>query len=51
MLAKAKKSLNQSFKTFDTDNSGYMEKHELGHLLQKLTEHFSAQPPSESDIG
>jgi Ca2+-binding EF-hand superfamily protein len=39
-----------AFRTFDTDHSGRIERHELGQLLRRLTDTFNAEEPSEEDI-
>jgi Ca2+-binding EF-hand superfamily protein len=46
----AKKELNNAFRTFDTDKSGMIERHELGQLLKRLTDAFNVEEPSEEDI-
>lgn len=46
----AKKELKNAFHTFDTDNSGTIERHELGQLLKRLTDAFNVEEPSEEDI-
>lgn len=46
----AKKELENAFKTFDTDNSGTIERHELAQLLKRLTDAFNVEEPSEEDI-
>ena len=46
----AKKELKNAFHTFDTDNSGTIERHELGQLLKRLTDAFKVEEPSEEDI-
>lgn len=32
--------MKQAFKTFDTDKSGYIERHELSSILKRLTDAF-----------
>lgn len=49
-LALATKELRNAFKTFDTDQSGTIERHELGMLLKRLTDAFDVEEPSEDDI-
>ena len=39
-----------AFRTFDTDRSGYIERHELGMILRRLTDAFNVEQPSEDDI-
>ena len=46
----AKKQLKNAFHTFDTDNSGTIERHELGQLLRRLTDAFNVEEPSQEDI-
>jgi len=49
-MALAKKELKNAFRTFDTDNSGTIEHHELGQLLRRLTDAFNVEEPGENDI-
>jgi Ca2+-binding EF-hand superfamily protein len=42
--------MRDAFKLFDTDKSGFIEQHELGMLLRKLTDSFHVEHPSEEDI-
>ena len=46
----ARKAMTEAFRVFDTDKSGYIELHELGMLLHKLTDSFHVEHPSEEDI-
>lgn len=46
----ARKELRNAFHQFDTDNSGTIERHELGQLLKRLTDAFNVEEPSEEDI-
>jgi Ca2+-binding EF-hand superfamily protein len=46
----AKKELKNAFHTFDTDNSGTIERHELHQLMKRLTDAFNVEEPSEEDI-
>lgn len=46
----AEKALKESFRIFDTDKSGYIEIHELGMLMNKLTDSFHVEHPTEEDI-
>ena len=39
----AKKELKNAFRTFDTDNSGTLERHELGQVLRRLTDAFNVE--------
>ena len=39
-----------AFRTFDTDRSGFIERHELGMILRRLTDAFNVEQPSEDDI-
>jgi Ca2+-binding EF-hand superfamily protein len=39
-----------AFRTFDTDRSGFIERHELGMILRRLTDAFNVEEPSEEDI-
>ena len=36
----ARKAMLEAFRIFDTDKSGYIELHELGMLLRRLTDSF-----------
>ena len=47
---KARNALNDAFKHFDFDKSGFIQFHELGMLLTKLTTSFHAVPPSDEDV-
>jgi len=49
-MALAKKELKNAFRTFDTDNSGTIERHELGQLLRRLTDAFNVEEPGDNDI-
>lgn len=49
-LSLATKELRNAFKTFDTDQSGTIERHELGMLLKRLTDAFDVEEPSDDDI-
>ncbi len=49
-LEVARKELKNAFKTFDTDQSGTIERHELGMLLKRLTDAFDVEEPSDEDI-
>jgi calmodulin len=40
-LSVARKELRNAFHQFDTDNSGTIERHELGQLLKRLTDAFN----------
>lgn len=42
-LEVARKELRNAFKTFDTDNSGTIERHELSQLLKRLTDSFDVE--------
>ena len=42
-MSVARKELKNAFRTFDTDNSGNIEKHELGQLLIRLTDAFNVE--------
>ena len=46
----ARKAMNEAFRAFDTDKSGYIELHELGMLLRKLTDSFHVEHPSDDEI-
>jgi len=46
----AKKELNASFKIFDIDKSGVLEKNEFGHLLKRLAAVFNVEEPSFGEI-
>ena len=46
----ARKAMSEAFRAFDTDKSGYIELHELGMLLRKLTDSFHVEHPSDEDI-
>ena len=46
----ATKELRNAFKSFDTDQSGTIERHELGMLLKRLTDAFDVEEPSDDDI-
>lgn len=46
----ARKALADSFRIFDTDNSGFIELHELALILNKLTESFHVEHPTEEDV-
>ena len=46
----ARKGIRHAFNTFDSDKSGFIERHELGLILKKLTEAFNVEDPSESDV-
>lgn len=35
-----------AFRTFDTDKSGFIERHELGMILRRLTDAFNVEEPS-----
>lgn len=39
-----------AFRTFDTDKSGFIERHELGMILRRLTDAFNVEEPSQDDI-
>jgi Ca2+-binding EF-hand superfamily protein len=39
--------LRQAFKDFDTDKSGFIERHELAVLLKRLTDTFNVEEPSD----
>jgi Ca2+-binding EF-hand superfamily protein len=39
-----------AFRTFDTDKSGFIERHELGLILRRLTDAFNVEEPSDDDI-
>ncbi len=43
--------MHTAFKTFDTDKSGFIERHELGCILKRLTDAFHVEDPSDEDIG
>jgi Ca2+-binding EF-hand superfamily protein len=45
----ARKAMREAFKIFDVDKSGFIEQHELGMLLCKLTDSFHVEHPSEED--
>lgn len=47
---KARNALKDAFKHFDFDKSGYIEFHELGMLLTKLTESFHVVKPTDDDV-
>lgn len=40
-LTLAKREMKQAFKAFDTDKSGYIERHELSLILKRLTDAFN----------
>jgi Ca2+-binding EF-hand superfamily protein len=46
----ARKELRNAFKTFDTDQSGTIERHELAQLLKRLTDSFDVEEPNDDDI-
>lgn len=46
----ARKAMKDAFRIFDTDKSGYIQHHQLGMLLKKLTDSFHVEHPSEEDI-
>jgi Ca2+-binding EF-hand superfamily protein len=46
-LEVATKELRNAFKTFDTDQSGTIERHELAQLLKRLTDAFDVEEPSD----
>ena len=46
----ARKAMTEAFRVFDTDKSGYIEEHELGMLLRKLTDSFHVEHPSEEEV-
>jgi Ca2+-binding EF-hand superfamily protein len=46
----ARKELRNAFRSFDTDHSGTIERHELGLLLRRLTDAFGVEEPNEDDI-
>ena len=50
MEQNAKKMMHDAFRTFDTDESNYIEKHELAMLLRKLADGFHVEHPTESEI-
>ena len=50
MVDKARKALEDAFRTFDTDKSGSIALHELQLLLMKLTDTFHVEHPGESDV-
>ena len=50
MFNTARKGIRYAFNTFDSDKSGFIERHELGIILRKLTEAFNVEDPSESDV-
>ena len=47
ILEVATKELRNAFKTFDTDQSGTIERHELAQLLKRLTDAFDVEEPTE----
>lgn len=47
---KARNALKDAFKHFDFDKSGFIEFHELGMLLTKLTDSFHVLKPSDEDV-
>ena len=49
-LEQARSAMRDAFRIFDTDKSGYIEKHELGLLLTKLTDSFHVGHPSDDDV-
>ena len=50
LAEKARKALEDAFRTFDTDKSGSIVFHELQLLLFKLTDSFHVEHPGESDV-
>lgn len=46
ILDLAKRELKNAFHSFDTDNSGNIERHELGQLLRRLTDAFNVEAPT-----
>jgi len=39
----ARRELKNAFRNFDTDNSGTIERHELGMILRRLTDAFDVE--------
>ena len=50
MIEIARKELNASFKMFDVDNSGCLEKNEFGQLIKRMAMAFHVEEPSFADI-
>ena len=46
----ARKELRHAFRDFDTNKSGYIERHELAVLMIRLTDYFNVEPPSDLEI-
>lgn len=42
--------MRQAFKDFDTDRSGYIERHQLAVMMKRLTGAFNVEEPSEEEI-
>lgn len=42
-----RKEMKQAFRDFDTDRSGYIERHELSVMMKRLTGAFNVEEPSE----
>ena len=50
VLVRAKRSLHESFRLFDTDKSGYIEFHELIILMKKLADSFHVEHPLDGEV-
>ena len=50
MIKVAEKELNNAFKAFDVDQSGFLEKNEFGQLIKRLASAFHVEEPSFTDI-
>lgn len=45
-----RKQMQQAFRDFDTDHSGFIERHELSVMMKRLTGAFNVEEPSEEEI-